>query len=228
MAKNTKTNKKTVAKKPVSATKNKVTSKSKSSVKKVSKPKTNVNSKHIAGKKVAIKKGASIQNPIIVAEDSVKDIIPFTQNEVRDYLNDLFKKNFQELDDRFVITEGSAIVQIVVRPWYEDDSVIDIFSFVVEGAEITPELTNFLLRKNATLHFGAFGLTFDNTVIFSYSLAGSNLDINELKAALKTVATIADYYDDQIVAIAGGKRGVDVNNMAITDAGNMPIEESGF
>jgi hypothetical protein len=71
-----------------------------------------------------------------------------------------------------------------------------------------------LLRKNATLHVGAFGLTFDNTVIFSCSLAGSNLDMNELKAALQTVATISDYYDDQIVAIAGGKRGIDVNNMA--------------
>lgn len=142
-----------------------------------------------------------------------KDIVAFTRKNVRTYLKKLFGKNVQEIDDRFLIVEGSAVVQIIVRPWYDGDSVVDIFSFVVEGADITPELTNFLLRKNATLHFGAFGLTFDNTVIFSYSLAGSNLDLNELKAALQTVATISDYYDDQIVSIAGGRRGIDVNRM---------------
>mgnify|MGYP000849737875 FL=1 len=143
----------------------------------------------------------------------VKDIVAYTKKNVRTYLKKLFGKNVQEIDDRFLIVEGSAVVQIIVRPWYDGDSVVDIFSFVVEGANITPELTNFLLRKNATLHFGAFGLTFDNTVIFSYSLAGSNLDLNELKAALQTVATISDYYDDQIVSIAGGRRGIDVKRL---------------
>jgi hypothetical protein len=145
----------------------------------------------------------------------VKDIIKTTENKVRTYLKQMFKKNFQEFDGRFILTEGSAIVQIVVRPWYDNDSVIDIFSFVVEGANITPDLTNFLLRKNATLHFGAFGLTYDNGIIFTYSLAGANLDFNELKSALMMVATISDYYDDEIVKIAGGKRGIDVKEMAM-------------
>jgi hypothetical protein len=144
----------------------------------------------------------------------IKDIIKTTENKVRNYLKLMFKKNFQEFDGRFILTEGSAIIQIIVRPWYDNDSVIDIFSYVVEGANITPDLTNFLLRKNATLHFGAFGLTYDNGIIFTYSLAGTNLDFNELKAALMMVATISDYYDDEIVKIAGGKRGIDVKEMA--------------
>jgi hypothetical protein len=38
----------------------------------------------------------------------------------------------------------------------------------------------FLLRKNAELHFGAFGLLFDNTIVFQHSIAGSNVDGNEL------------------------------------------------
>jgi hypothetical protein len=209
MAKNIKTNKKPSMKNAKSAAKPKVNLKSKSSLKKVAKPK-------ITMKNPLPKTVKAIKTNTIVADNIPQDIISFTHDKLQSYLNELFESKFQELDDRFLITEGSAIVQVVIRPWYENDSVIDIFSFVVEGAEITPELTNFLLRKNATLHFGAFGLTFDNTVIFSCSLAGSNLDMNELKAALKTVATIADYYDDQIVAIAGGKRGIDVNDMAVS------------
>ncbi len=182
------------------------------------KPKKAVKSKVVAKSKVAAKPKKSVAVVKAVkkaaAPKKPKDVVAATKKKVGTYLKSLFKKNVQQFDDRFLVVEGSAVVQIVVRPWYDNDSVVDIFSFVVEGAGMTPELTNFLLRKNATLHFGAFGLTFDNTVIFSYSLAGTNLDLNELKAALQTVATISDYYDDQIVAIAGGRRGIDVNKMA--------------
>jgi hypothetical protein len=194
-----KTNKKTI-KKPTAK-------KAKSSVK----AKTTAKPKVAAKPKASVKLKKTVQKPKVVKKP--KDIVAITQSKLRAHLKQLFKKNIQEMDDRFLIVEGSAVVQIVIRPWYDNDSVVDIFSFVVEGATMTPELTNFLLRKNATLHFGAFGLTFDNTVIFSYSLAGSNLDLNELKAALQTVATISDYYDDQIVALAGGRRGIDVNKM---------------
>jgi hypothetical protein len=182
--------------------------KSKSAVK----AKSAAKPKNISKSKSVVKLKKAVPKPKAVKKQ--KDVVAITQSKLRNYLKQLFKKNVQEMDDRFLIVEGSAVVQIVIRPWYDNDSVVDIFSFVVEGASMTPELTNFLLRKNATLHFGAFGLTFDNTIIFSYSLAGSNLDLNELKAALQTVATISDYYDDQIVSLAGGRRGIDVNKLA--------------
>jgi len=68
----------------------------------------------------------------------------------------------------------------------------------------------FLLRKNAEMHFGAFGLLFDNTIIFQHSLAGKNIDDNELLTAVNAVAIIADHYDDEIVEIAGGRRSKDM------------------
>jgi hypothetical protein len=169
-------------------------------------------------KKIVVKKAKPVVKPKKKLRPPkpkvVKDIVKTTEKKVKDYLKMMFKKNFQEFDGRFILTEGSAIIQIIVRPWYDNDSVVDIFSYVVEGANITPDLTNFLLRKNATLHFGAFGLTFDNSIVFTHSLAGANLDLNELKSALMMVATISDYYDDEIVKIAGGKRGIDVKEMA--------------
>jgi hypothetical protein len=199
-----KPNKKNIKKPAVKKIKSAKKTKPANKPKITAKPKTSVKLKKVAPKPKVTKKP--------------KDVVVITQTKLRSFLKKLFKKNVQEIDDRFILIEGSAVVQIVIRPWYNSDSVVDIFSFVVEGANMTPELTNFLLRKNATLHFGAFGLTFDNTIIFSYSLAGSNLDLNELKAALQTVTTIADYYDDQIVALAGGRRGIDVNKMAANQA----------
>jgi hypothetical protein len=35
-------------------------------------------------------------------------------------------------------------------------------------------------------------------VVYSYSLAGANLDFNEFMAAVQTVATVADSYDEML------------------------------
>ncbi|HNM14252.1 MAG TPA: YbjN domain-containing protein, partial [bacterium] len=78
------------------------------------------------------------------------------------------------------------------------------FAYVVQDARLTDELMKFLLRENATLHFGSFGLSFDGTIIFGHSLAGANLDENEFSASIKSVARIADHYDNKIVEMAGG------------------------
>ena len=99
---------------------------------------------------------------------------------------------------------------IIVRPFTSEDTSVECISNVVSGAHITNELMNFLLRKNAELHIGGFGLLFDDTIIYQHSIAGTNLDANELLTSIKAVAVIADYYDDEIVAMAGGKRAADL------------------
>ncbi|MFM8438469.1 MAG: T3SS (YopN, CesT) and YbjN peptide-binding chaperone 1, partial [Candidatus Kapaibacterium sp.] len=84
---------------------------------------------------------------------------------------------------------------------------------VVSEADVSPELMKFLLRKNAELHIGGFGLLFDDTVVFSYAVTGTHLDRNELVTAIAAVAIIADHYDDEIVALAGGKRASDITEL---------------
>ena len=130
-------------------------------------------------------------------------------------LNWLLKKLFPDLlvfgNGQFTITYGSTQVMVVVRPYTENDTCIEFTSHVVTGADITPELMSFMLRKNAELHFGAFGLLFDNTISYSHTIIGSNLNSDELYLAVSTVAVIADYYDDIIVDMAGGKRALDLH-----------------
>jgi hypothetical protein len=87
--------------------------------------------------------------------------------------------------------------------------MVEVTAQVVTGATMSSDLMHFLLRKNAELHFGSFSLLFDDTIMYSYSLAGSTLDAHELEAAVTSVAVIADHYDDEIVAMAGGKRAAD-------------------
>lgn len=137
-------------------------------------------------------------------------IIAHTQARVDAIMQKAFPDAIPFDNGAYVITHGSSSVMIMVRPYTETDTMVELLSQVVTGATVTPELMHFLLRKNAELHFGAFSLLFDGTIVFSYSLPGTSIDANELEAAVTSVAVIADHYDDHIVQMAGGKRHADL------------------
>jgi len=104
---------------------------------------------------------------------------------------------------------GSAVVQIGVFPWGEDDVTVVARSYVVTGVEMTLELAQFLLKENSEMRFGAFGIDSDGDVTFQHSIVGSQLQKEELKATVMAVVWTADEYDDKIVAKWGGQRAVD-------------------
>jgi len=133
-------------------------------------------------------------------------IIDATRARIASILKERFPQSIDFEDGSYALSHGSSSVGIVVRGYTETDTMVEIMAQVVTGASIKPELLTYLLRKNAELHFGAFGLLFDDTIIFTYSLPGANLDASELEAAVTTVAVIADHYDDEIVKMAGGLR----------------------
>ncbi len=137
-------------------------------------------------------------------------IIAHTQSRVDAIMQKAFPDAIPFDNGAYVITHGSSSVMIMVRPYTETDTMVELLSQVVTGATVTPEVMHFLLRKNAELHFGAFSLLFDGTIVFSYSLPGTSIDANELEAAVTSVAVIADHYDDHIVQMAGGKRHADL------------------
>lgn len=142
--------------------------------------------------------------------ETPQELIDQTIEKVQNYLNKTFPDHLAFGNGSFTISRGSTQVMIIVRPFTNSETSVECVSQVVTGAKITPELMQFLLRKNAELHFGAFGLYFDNTITFSHAVAGTQLDENELTTTLNAVAIIADHYDDKIVELAGGKRATDL------------------
>jgi len=147
---------------------------------------------------------------------TTEQLLKFVGDKVESYVKRLYRGSYERHDDgRFLCFEGSTCVQTVIRPWHEDDVVVESFSYVVQNATINESLCKFLLRENAVIHFGAFGLTFDGTILFSNSLAGANLDENEFRASIKSVARIADYYDNKIVEMAGGMTAREAMNKGI-------------
>ena len=75
---------------------------------------------------------------------------------------------------------------------------------------MTPDLMYYLLRKNEDMRFGAFGIDEEHDVFFEHSILGSTCDIEEFRASLLAVASIADGLDDEIKEQFGGLRAIDV------------------
>jgi hypothetical protein len=126
-------------------------------------------------------------------------LINVTQDKIANYLLQLFDEHeLVNVEGLYAFTFGTVQIEVQVIPWHSEDVLVRVFSYVAQNVALTKELSEELLRLNTTTSFGSFGITFDNDVVFSYSLAGANLDFNEFSAAIQTVATIADQYDEKL------------------------------
>jgi hypothetical protein len=143
--------------------------------------------------------------------DTSVELLNTTVLKVAKILKEHYPDHLEFGNGSFTLTNGSSQIMIIVRPFANHETCVECISHVVSGAKINEDLMRFLLRKNAELHFGAFGLIFDDTVTFSHSITGTNLDENELITTLNSVAVISDFYDDKIVELAGGKRAIDLH-----------------
>lgn len=142
--------------------------------------------------------------------ETPQELIESTIDKTEEILKAKFPEFLEFGRGRYTISRGSTQVMIVIRPFTEKETCVECIANVVTNAKISPDLMRFLLRKNAELHFGAFGLMFDDTITFSHTITGTNLDVNELVTSVNSVAIISDYYDDEIVSIAGGQRSADL------------------
>jgi hypothetical protein len=142
--------------------------------------------------------------------------IPMEQNQelldaarvrVREYLNEIHPDYVEFEDGRFTVQEGSATISITIRPWHEGDSAVEFTSQLVTGGTIDEKVMRWLLEKNVELHFGALGLLFDDTIVYSHTLPGCDLSRKEFEATIRTVSMIADHYDDELMAMTGGTNG---------------------
>ena len=131
--------------------------------------------------------------------------------KVAPWVTELFGGSVLRKPDRPVlgVMEGSAFAQIGVFPWGDNDAIITTRSYVVSGADLTPDLMRFLLFENGGMRFGAFGVDDEGDIIFEHSIVGATCDQKELESSVIAVIRSADDYDDQIVERWGGTRALD-------------------
>jgi len=115
----------------------------------------------------------------------------------------------QSSDGLYLFKYGSTVVMISLFA-EEEQTFCRFASIMLKDFEPTLELLHRLLRLNTEVLFGSFLLFEDNTLSFSATILGNNIDFPEFEMSLRYVAKVSDDYDDQLQALGGGKRAQDV------------------
>ena len=125
--------------------------------------------------------------------------------QVKAYLDELVDEHFDDASHcDFYLKYGSTVLEISIHPYEEDDAVIEILAFCVQGVEETFELAQELLNLNAEVPLGAFSMV-GTDIYYSHSFLGRRLRPEQLIASLDSVASISDLYDERLVARYGGE-----------------------
>jgi len=129
--------------------------------------------------------------------------------QVKSYLDELVDEHFDDAEHcDFYLKYGSTVLEISIHPYQEDDAVIEILAFCVQGVEPSFEMMQELLRLNTEVVLGAFSLV-GKDIFFSHSFLGRRLRPEQLIASLDIVANVSDEYDEQIVAAFGGETAIE-------------------
>jgi hypothetical protein len=139
------------------------------------------------------------------------DVQKQVYERIKPWVKEVFGEFAQTREDApaFGVFVGSALAQVWVQPWRQDDAVVTVRSYVVTGAEMRPDLAEYLVRENDKLLFGSFSVDGENDIAYTHSILGSSCDRAQLKASVMAVVTTADKYDDEIVRRWGGRRALD-------------------
>jgi hypothetical protein len=129
--------------------------------------------------------------------------------QVKSYLDELVDEHFDDAEHcDFYLKYGSTVLEISIHPYQEDDAVIEILAFVVQGVEPSFEMMQELLRLNSEVVLGAFSMV-GKDIFFSHAFLGRRLQPEQLIASLDIVANVSDEYDEQIVAAFGGETAIE-------------------
>jgi len=125
--------------------------------------------------------------------------------QVKSYLDELVDEHFDDAEHcDFYLKYGSTVLEISIEPYEEDDAVIEVLAFCVQGVEPSFELMQELLRLNSEVPLGAFSML-GNDIFYSHAFLGRRLRGEQLIASLDCVASISDDYDEHLVSRYGGE-----------------------
>ena len=128
-----------------------------------------------------------------------------TFGKVKEYLGELFEEPYHDPENNhFYVRYGTTVLEISVEPYGPEEAMVTIMSYCVQDVEVEDDLLLGLLELNHQLLCGSFSVV-GNDIFFAHSLFGSSLEPRDLLRAITSVATLADDYDDRIVARYGGQ-----------------------
>ena len=136
------------------------------------------------------------------------DVHAKAYEHVKQLMAELYGETCSVNDDfpAFSLDAGTSMVRVVVLPRDDTDACVQVFAWVIIGAELTPDLMKYLLRKNYEFLFGGFGIDSEGDIFFKHTILANDIDKSELRATIGAVRFSADEQDDEIQKRWGGQR----------------------
>jgi len=107
--------------------------------------------------------------------------------------------------------------------------VVRVFAITNVGVQVSPELGLFLARLNFGLTFGRFALDAERGAIwFDEAILGEEFREEELRFAVRMVATTADQWDDRLKQMFGGATYQEVLSQKQSEPMEMAKPGEGF
>lgn len=136
------------------------------------------------------------------------DHLAVTKERVKQILIEQTGNADEDSDGDIGYRNGSTVAFVRVSSWFDEHTVVFVFSHVANNVPPSPELYEFVARRSNTFVMGHLGCTDldDGTVRvhFGHTLLGDYIDPPELMDALNGVLNSADELDDEIVSRFGG------------------------
>ena len=111
----------------------------------------------------------------------------------------------RDADGDYVLPIDDVHVVVAPRATLDGQILVRVFAITNVAVNVTPELGLFLARLNFGLMFGRFALDAENRSIwFDETLLGEEFREEELRFAIRIVASTADGWDDRLKQMFGG------------------------
>jgi len=111
----------------------------------------------------------------------------------------------QDKDDDYVLPVEDVHVVVAPRATLDGQVMVRVFAICTVGVDVSTDLGLFLARLNFGLMFGRFALDVEHRSIwFDETILGEEFREEELRFAVRMVASTADTWDDRFKQMYGG------------------------
>jgi hypothetical protein len=139
-------------------------------------------------------------------EHEVREKLARARTRIEPIVRELIERQpEQDGDGDYVLPIQDVHVVVAPRAARDGQILVRVFAITNVGVNVTPELGLFLARLNFGLMFGRFTLDAEHRSIwFDETLLGEEFREEELRFAIRLVASTADGWDDGLKKMFGG------------------------
>jgi len=101
----------------------------------------------------------------------------------------------------FLVPVGPHGVRVTTCAVGDTEALVELYTWLADGVELTPSVTRYLLEKNACLRFGSLGIDADGDVLLADSLFAEHLNAVVLARHIELLGATANEVERELAEL---------------------------